>query len=285
MRVDEENTPLERLYARLTSALQSQRSEPWSAPVTVAEIYQELVPYRIVRGEAGFAMNADYEHALLRLLSGEGDWARLEPPSAREVIERELRSPNPNVTIYREYAACDVWIKTPRAGLQAAGSGGPPAQPDDAELEELELLAEEIEEREKPSTFALDEAEPSAAPAPAPSAPAPPAPAPPAPAPPAPQPQRTPQPAPQSAPQPPRPTPGATAGRAATSHGQAAAAGNEAQGSRCAFCDSRLPSGRKVRFCPFCGGDQSMVPCATCGEALESAWLFCVACGTSAPIP
>jgi hypothetical protein len=272
MRVDEENTPLERLYARLTSALQSQRSEPWSAPVTVAEIYQELVPYRIVRGEAGFAMNADYEHALLRLLSGEGDWARLEPPSAREVIDRELRSPNPNVTIYREYAACDVWIKAPRAGLQAAGTGGPPAQPDDAELEELELLAEEIEERERPSTFALDEAEPSAAPAPAP----------PAPAPPAPQPPRTPQPGPQS----PRPAPGTTAGPApASEHGQAAAAGNEAQGFRCAFCDSRLPSGRKVRFCPFCGGDQSMVPCGTCGEALESAWLFCVACGTSAPIP
>jgi hypothetical protein len=239
MRVGEEHEPLERLYARLTRALQSQRSDPWSAPVTVAEIYQELIPYRVVREDAGFAMNADYEHALLRLLSGEGDWARLEPPTARDAIERELRSPNPNVTIYREYAACDVWIKAPRDGLHSAATAGPPGQPDNAELEELDLT-EEVEEESSRSTFALDEAGP-AAPA-APRAPA-------------------------------------------AERAQASAVSGEAPGSHCAFCDSRLPSRQKVRFCPFCGGDQSMVPCGTCGEALESAWLFCVACGTSAPIP
>jgi hypothetical protein len=262
MRVEEEHEPLERLYARLTRALQSQRSEPWSAPVTVAEIYQELIPYRVVREDAGFAMNADYEHALLRLLSGEGDWARLEPPTARDVIERELRSPNPNVTIYREYAACDVWIKAPRAGLQAAATAGPPGQPENAGLEELEL-SEVIEEEASRSTFALDEAEPPAA-APPPAS---------------------------ASPLPPRPlqsTPSASAARsapAAPERGQGSAVIGEAPGSQCTFCDSRLPSRRKVRFCPYCGGDQSMVPCGTCGEALESAWLFCVACGTSAPIP
>jgi hypothetical protein len=271
MRVEEEHEPLERLYTRLTRALQSQRSDPWSAPVTVAEIYQELIPYRVVRDDAGFAMNADYEHALLRLLSGEGDWARLEPPTARDVIERELRSPNPNVTIYREYAACDVWIKAPRDGLQAAATAGRIAERDNVELEELDLT-EEIEEEASPSTFALDEAEPAA-----PAAPRPPPPPAAAPASASPLP---PQPVPSSA-----PAPVAPLAPAPPDRGQAAAVSGEAQGSHCAFCDSRLPSRRKVRFCPFCGGDQSMVPCATCGEALESAWLFCVACGTSAPIP
>jgi hypothetical protein len=272
MPVEEEREPLERLYARLTRALQSQRSNPWSAPVTVAEIYQELIPYRVIREDAGFAMNADYEHALLRLLSGEGDWARLEPPTARDVIERELRSPNPNVTIYREYAACDVWIKAPSDGLQAAAAAGP-AQPDTVELEELELT-EEIDEEPSRSTFALVEPEP-AAPAAARAASPPPARRP------------APSPEPASGPKPAGPTDGATAARpgAASERGQAAAVSGDTPGSHCAFCDSRLPSRQKVRFCPFCGGDQSMVPCATCGEALESAWLFCVACGTPAPIP
>jgi hypothetical protein len=251
MRVDEESAPLERLYARLTTALQSRRSEPWSAPVTVAEIYQELVPYRVVREEAGFAMNADYEHALLRLLSGEGDWARLEPPTARDVIERELRSANPNVTIYREYAACDVWIKPPQTRLHATEPAAPPAQEDDDELDELELLDEDVEET-TPSTFALYEVEP-----PPPSA------------------------------MPPHPAPGAAAERPASAPAdrKAAASGDEAQGYHCAFCDSRLPSGRKVRFCPFCGGDQTTVPCGTCSEPLETAWRFCAACGAAAPIP
>jgi hypothetical protein len=280
MRVEEQDEPLERLYARLTRALQSQRSNPWTAPVTVAEIYQELIPYRVVREDAGFAMNADYEHALLRLLSGEGDWARLEPPTARDAIERELSSSNPNVTIYREYAACDVWIKAPRNGLPAAATAGPPAQAEDNGLEELETR----------STFALDvepaaatasapqpaparQPEPSPQPAPAQSPPPPPSASASAPAP---------APKPQSASAPPSVAPSAPA---PPDRGQAAAVSGEGPGSHCAFCDSRLPSRRKVRFCPFCGGDQSMVPCGTCGEALESAWLFCVACGTSAPIP
>jgi hypothetical protein len=278
MPVEEEREPLERLYARLTRALQSQRSNPWSAPVTVAEIYQELIPYRVIREDAGFAMNADYEHALLRLLSGEGDWARLEPPTARDVIERELRSPNPNVTIYREYAACDVWIKAPRDGLQAAATAGPPAQPDSAELEELELT-DEIDDEASHSTFALEETE---AAAPAAARAASPPPAPPSAAarvPGAPQPQ---QPMQSSAP---ASAPAAPSAPATPDGGQAADLTGDAPGSHCAFCDSRLPSRRKLRFCPFCGGDQSMVPCATCGEALESAWLFCVACGTPAPIP
>lgn len=111
MRRDHEPEPVLALYEQLARALLTTRPDPFGAPVTVAEIYQELAPYRAVRGEGGFAMNADYEHALLRLLSGEDGLVRLEPASAREVILKELKSPNPNVTIYRAYAGCDAWIR------------------------------------------------------------------------------------------------------------------------------------------------------------------------------
>src|SRR5215211_4230002 len=96
------------LYERLTEALQRTRREPFNVPVTVAEIFQELVPYRLVRAEIGFDMNADYEHALLRLLGGEGECVRIEPAQVAEEIRRELRSANPNLSIYRNYATCDV---------------------------------------------------------------------------------------------------------------------------------------------------------------------------------
>lgn len=114
----DDQTPLTRLYERLTEALQRTRRDPFNVPVTVAEIYQELVPYRLVRAEIGFDMNADYEHALLRLLAGEGECVRIEPAHAAEEIRRELRSANPNLSIYRDYAACDVWVRKPTTPIE-----------------------------------------------------------------------------------------------------------------------------------------------------------------------
>jgi len=35
----------------------------------------------------------------------EGRLARIEPAAAREQLERELESPNPNVALYRKFAA------------------------------------------------------------------------------------------------------------------------------------------------------------------------------------
>lgn len=198
-----ERDTFELLYTRLTDAMRSARPAPFSKPVTVAEIYQELVPYRLVRDEIGFAMNADYEHVLLRLLAGEGARVRLDPVSAREAIQRELRSANPNVSIYREYAACDVWVSDPVTGAR------PPE------------VAPEV----------------------------------------------VPEVVPEVAPEPPREAvrvPDASAGTAS-----------------CAYCDSALPQHRPVRFCPYCGADQTTQPCADCGEPVEPGWLYCAACGVT----
>lgn len=101
---------VERLLAALSDALRRTRKDPFGSPVTVAEIYQDLVPYRSVRTALGFQMNADYEHTVLRLLAGESDLARLEPQEAREELRSELEMPNPNVGLFRKFAACDVWI-------------------------------------------------------------------------------------------------------------------------------------------------------------------------------
>lgn len=182
-----ERDTFELLYTRLTDALRSARPAPFSKPVTVAEIYQELVPYRLVRDEIGFAMNADYEHVLLRLLAGEGARVRLDPVSAREAIQRELRSANPNVSIYREYAACDVWVSDPATG--------------------------EVEPEPPPEAVRVPD--------------------------------------------------------------------ESARAASCVYCDSALPQHRPVRFCPYCGADQTTQPCADCGEPVEPGWLYCAACGVT----
>jgi RNA polymerase subunit RPABC4/transcription elongation factor Spt4 len=99
-----------RLHQALVDAIRQHRPTHTQQPISVAEIYQELVPYRNVRSLLGVEMNADYEYALLRLLAGEGGYARLEPAEAREALRLEIGSPNPNVSLYRKFAGCDVFL-------------------------------------------------------------------------------------------------------------------------------------------------------------------------------
>jgi len=222
-----------------------------AAPVTVAEIYQDLVPYRDVRGRLGFEMNADYEHTLLRLLSGEGTFVRLEPDEAREELRAEVESPNPNVGLFRKFAGCDVWITA-----------------DGASVETMEMSTDElgwVPEVEDPIDLNLTaEEEPVNGRPPAEVVAAR---------------------AEQTSPEPATERSGASAERrpAPRAHAGAGSGSLAVGGSVCAFCDSGLPAGRVVLFCPFCGADQSTRPCPSCAEPLESGWLFCISCGEHTP--
>jgi hypothetical protein len=262
---------LRRVHLTLADALRRDRDRPFDSPVTVAEIYQDLVPYRNVRTTLGFDMNADYEHTLLRLLAGEGHLARLEPPEAREELRAELESPNPNVGLFRKFAACDVWVSAPPPGSEAVpvvtetaareavddgraeiaiepvawedadSAGGPPwdLADDGVEL----ILDDEVEEDLPPV-------------------------------------DTDPEPVVEFIPEPTQERDVSTSMH--TSERESAPrSGTDRDG--CAFCDSSLPTGRTVRFCPFCGADQSKHPCPSCGETLEADWAYCIACGAHAP--
>jgi len=245
--------PLQRLHALLVEAVRQRRgADPHASPVTVAEIYQDLVPYRQVRAAIGLDMNADYEHTLLRLLSGENQLTRIEPAAAREQMERELESPNPNVGLYRKFAGCDVW-------LLESGSPTPPwvtehlAETDSAAAAAPQVAAAPAESVAEGTTSAADailaEALSTGV-------------------------ERTRQPE-----QPQEMTTEQENSGAGAAPGVSRRAPLAAEAGHCAFCDSALPTGRPVRFCPFCGADQSHRPCATCGEPLQQDWVFCIACG------
>lgn len=242
--------PLERLHALLVEAVRRRRGgDPHGSPVTVAEIYQELVPYRSVRSALGLDMNADYEHTLLRLLSGEGRLARVEPTAAREQMARELESPNPNVALYRKFAGCDVWL--------LPSSSPTPSWVTD-HLAETEAVAEESDAPPAPAAVETNVAEETVPLVEAPAAEAEQVP--------------QPEPLPNMKIEHQEKNPAALPARAT----RAAVA---VEAGHCAFCDSGLPAGRQVRFCPFCGADQSQRPCAVCGEPVQQDWAYCIACG------
>lgn len=112
--------PLDRLYRRLVESLR--REHPGTSwELTVSEIYQKLVPYRAVRGDLAFAELPEYEHALLRLLSGERDYVSLDIPDVQDEFRQELRASNPILGLYRDYAAVVVHLNpAPRLAPFAA---------------------------------------------------------------------------------------------------------------------------------------------------------------------
>jgi hypothetical protein len=280
MHFGEDREPVVRLYERLAEALQRTRPAGFDAPVSVAEIYQELVPYRAVRSEVGFGMNADYEHVLLRLLAGEAELVRLEPDTAREEILRELRSANPNVSVYRAYAGCDVWVR-PRAGVQprAAGAATPPAAATVSDAQPRVAPVSDATSRVAPVSDATSRVTPVRGPAPRAADASDAAPR-----------NMAADSQVRAAPAAAEKDAVARAQRSAVSAATGVTAGEAAPAragagvaprSECVFCESVLPVHRAPRYCPHCGADQTTRPCRSCGEPLEPGWTFCVACGTA----
>jgi hypothetical protein len=115
---------LERFHRALIEEIQTQRPEYLSGPFTVAEIYQNLVPYGSHRDRIGVEMNGDYEDALLRLLAGEGDYLILESEPALRDLKAELETPDPNTGLYREYAAVDVRLNQDHLDLSPSTAAG-----------------------------------------------------------------------------------------------------------------------------------------------------------------
>lgn len=132
---------LTRFHSALVEEILARRPEYLDHPFTVAEIYQNLVPYGTHRDRIGVEMNGDYEDALLRLLAGEGGYVFLESAPALRALREELASSNPNTGLYREYAAVDVRLNP--AFLTPGRGPISPAPPDGSEPVSMDDLAPE----------------------------------------------------------------------------------------------------------------------------------------------
>lgn len=53
-------------------------------------------------------------------------------------------------------------------------------------------------------------------------------------------------------------------------------------GGDCAGCGRALPERADLRYCPYCGSDQTVRRCPECSVELEEDWRFCPACGARA---
>ena len=275
---------LERFIETLVQEITVTRPEYLTAPFTVAEIYQDLIPYQSHRALIGVEMNGDYEEALLQMLSGEGDCLLLDSAVARLEMQKELASPNPNTGLFREFAAVDVRLHPRRVPLGA----GPEPEVRAAEISAADTIdpevaptrAVEVELEAEGELKAAEEIPPKAAEVGG-GGPGDPA-------------------ATPGGAEPVellRAEPGSSGEDGVVGHIETASAppsafeepapdrtvsadaGPSDVLTVCHWCREAIPVRDPVHFCPFCGSDLRPSPCRVCGEAMEARWHFCVSCG------
>jgi hypothetical protein len=240
---------LDRMYRRLVQNVRAGFPDLLGRPFEVGELYTTLVPYRHNRRELELDTNQDYEHALLRLLSGERGYL-IGDPQMQADLRAELESSHPDLTKFRAYATEMVSIAPDGArpvdapALRRPGSGGTAAIPGTA----APAPAPQAAMADRPTLGVPEQSAPATGPAAAARAAAPVAPAS----------------ARVSAPQ---PTLAATGQRSIVASGS------------CRYCGGELPEGRNITFCPHCGQNLTVANCPACGTELDVGWKFCTTCG------
>ncbi len=259
---------VEKLFRHLVRVLSEGERDRSREPIEIAEIYQTILPYRRFRGVLQIESNQDYEMILLRLLSGEGGLASVDPVEAQDALSEEANAVNPNPGAFRDYAAAKVYLNI--NAIQSYTDDSDPYAPPSPVQERAEPISPEPSSSfEPPVQNATPEINPS------PTA----------------QPYAAPetQQQPFATKQPPRPVtlpfvpePPATVSPPPGLERGPVFTGGEVRTSTCPSCDRGLPTRRKIKFCPYCGKDVSKRACRSCGSDVGVDWEFCVECGTNA---
>lgn len=252
--------------ARLLAERLAETGEPGRA-VTVAQLVEGVLPYPLVRERLGLAGKAEYDVALLRLLS---DRVLLQlDPALHEAATRELEQPEPDLRPIEKLSESLLRMRDPATSRGPADAGA-------AEVEDAGPAAEEPPSAPRVEPASGSDAGPEPPPAPETPGSREPPPSRDAPAlreapatPEASAGRREPRTEPPPRPgEPPREEPTATP--PLTDPPRAVA---------CWSCTEALPMREGVRFCPRCGVDQQAARCTSCGDRLEPGWSFCPRCG------
>jgi hypothetical protein len=237
---------VERMFRHLVRVIRTRFPQYLSQPFDVAELYQNILPYRHHRRELGLETNEDYEITMLELLGGNHGYVVVDD-RMREALRSELSSRNPDPGAFRQFPDGQVTLSqsalqrldaTPSAPAAGQPRGAPSAEPPRATGRASATRAA---------------APPAAAPAPAASR---------------------------------ADRPSAATGGPRTSGGGAASKSDKTvtpeAGDRCRACNEALPVGRAITFCPHCGENLTRINCPACGSEMELGWRFCPVCGRPA---
>lgn len=95
------------MFRHLARTVRSKYPQYLTQPFDVAELHQNILPYRHHRRELGLDTNEDYEITLMELLSGARDYLIVDE-RMRDVLRAELASPNPDPSAFKQFANATV---------------------------------------------------------------------------------------------------------------------------------------------------------------------------------
>jgi hypothetical protein len=100
---------LDRMFRRLVHNVRAGFPDLLTRPFEVTALHQNLVPYRLNRGELGIDTAEEYELTLMRLLSGARGLLNGDP-DMQSALRAELESPNPDLSLFRACGTSSVSI-------------------------------------------------------------------------------------------------------------------------------------------------------------------------------
>jgi hypothetical protein len=100
---------LDRMFRHLVRTVRSRYPQYLTEPFDVADLHQNVLPYRHHRRELGIDTNEDYEITLTQLLAGARDYLVVDD-RMRETLAAELASSNPDPSAFKQFANASVSI-------------------------------------------------------------------------------------------------------------------------------------------------------------------------------
>jgi hypothetical protein len=256
---------LDRTFQHLINTIQARYPAYLTQPFDVAELYQNILPYRHHRRELGLETNQDYELVLLQLLSGARDYFIVQQ-EMRDRLGRELTLPNPDPGAFREFSTAQIALSPAAVRRFQSGSAAAAVAAEPVLAGTSQSSATDITQRV--STIPRTSTQPPSSTSPKSAASSSSATAP----------SLVAQAAPRRAP---ITTTASTGPRAAaipaTTRGMQTIVPQS--GEQCRYCNGVLPTGKRITFCPHCGQNLTVVNCMACGTELELGWKFCTTCG------
>lgn len=250
-------TDLERLAAAVLSQWRLDGRSPTDA-IGLGAILDHTLPYRVARRLLGIDASEDYEALVLRLVAEEDGLVSVDPAEAAEMARATLASRLPDLDVLHLLRTAQLTF-APDAAERLADVH-PLPRPEGITSTVDEVAADEDDDAgddagpEMPAVRETRSAPPRdviplpvgrfAADATAVTPPA----------------------------APPSPPPAFLTGVAF-----------EAPAAGCWRCQTALPGGRVIKFCPECGADQREPVCAGCGATVERGWKHCAECGRKQP--
>ena len=101
-------TDLARLFQQLVATLAATDPAQLNRPVTLGDIRDSILPYRVFRRALGLDTVEDYDLLLLRLAAGDGGFARTSPEDVRARFAAEVAGSNPDLSLLRRHP--DAWL-------------------------------------------------------------------------------------------------------------------------------------------------------------------------------